>query len=475
MIQQTRYQKLNGKEILSGPIVYWMNREIRTEHNWSLLFAQEIAHQNKQPLIVVYNLVPGFLGGKNRQLTFKIAGLQNVSENLEKKKIPFTVLVDKDGTKSGKDIVTFAKKHKAGAVITDFFPLRLPREWADYVRKNLDCAFFGVDAHNIIPVWVASPKKEFGAYTLRPKIYKKIEQYFEEFPKLQPQKYPFQGKLEQPNFDKLLPKSKREELDWIQGGEQGAQKLLKHFLKTKLERYGDTRNDAVQDGQSNLSPYLHYGMISAQHIAQEVCKWSGHKILHLLSESRNRAKLDSDKDLAKIDHAGAFLEELIIRRELSDNFCFYEPNYDNPKGFPEWAQKNLEKHKKDKREYTYTLEQFEKAQTHDDLWNACQNEMRVRGKMHGYMRMYWAKKILEWTPSVSKAMEIAIYLNDTYELDGRDPNGYTGIAWSMGGVHDRAWFPRPVFGTIRYMAESGAKKHFDTETYIAKWAPKKSV
>ncbi len=159
MIQETRYRKLNTQEAGEGPVVYWMNREIRAEHNWSLLFAQDLAHQNKQPLIVVYNLVPGFLGGGNRQLTFKIGGLKNVAEYLEKKNIPFTILVDKDGTKTGKDIVAFAKKYKSGAVVTDFYPLRLPREWTDYVRKNIDCAFFEVDAHNIVPVWEASPKK----------------------------------------------------------------------------------------------------------------------------------------------------------------------------------------------------------------------------------------------------------------------------------------------------------------------------
>ena len=163
------------------------------------------------------------------------------------------------------------------------------------------------------------------------------------------------------------------------------------------------------------------------------------------------------------------MEELIVRRELADNFCFYNPQYDSFAGFPTWAQKTLDEHRRDPREYLYTLAQFEQAQTHDDLWNAAQLEMVQTGKMHGYLRMYWAKKILEWTRSPEEALQIAIYLNDRYELDGRDPNGYTGIAWSLGGVHDRAWGERKVFGKIRYMSYNGCKSKFDVTAYIKKY------
>ena len=184
---------------------------------------------------------------------------------------------------------------------------------------------------------------------------------------------------------------------------------------------------------------------------------------------KNKAKVDENGPLELMDHASAFLEELIVRRELSDNFCFYNKNYDTVEGFPEWARKALDKERTTKREYLYTKEEFEQAKTHDELWNAAQMEMLVTSKMHGYMRMYWAKKILEWTESPEEALEVAIYLNDKYSLDGRDPNGYAGIAWSIGGVHDRSWFSRPVYGTVRYMARSGCDKRFDTKAYIAKW------
>jgi deoxyribodipyrimidine photo-lyase len=170
------------------------------------------------------------------------------------------------------------------------------------------------------------------------------------------------------------------------------------------------------------------------------------------------------------DDSSAFLEELIVRRELADNFCEYTPLYDSPDAFPQWARTSLDTHVSDKRDYLYSREQFEQAKTHDEAWNACQRELLKTGKMHGYMRMYWAKKILEWTRNYTEAMEIAIYLNDTYELDGRDPNGYAGIAWSIGGVHDRPWFDRPIFGVIRYMNASGLAKKFDVQEYCRRWS-----
>jgi deoxyribodipyrimidine photo-lyase len=166
------------------------------------------------------------------------------------------------------------------------------------------------------------------------------------------------------------------------------------------------------------------------------------------------------------DDKAAFLEELIVRRELSDNFCFYNPDYDSFNGFHSWAKKTHSIHRDDKRQFTYNLEEFEFSETHDPLWNAAQMEMVKTGKMHGFMRMYWAKKILEWTSSPEEAMQTAIYLNDKYSIDGRDPNGYTGIAWSIGGVHDRAWGEREVFGKIRYMNYNGCKRKFDVEKYI---------
>jgi deoxyribodipyrimidine photo-lyase len=227
---------------------------------------------------------------------------------------------------------------------------------------------------------------------------------------------------------------------------------MKNFLDKKIYTYDRYSNDPAKDTLSNLSPYLHFGQISAQRVALEVLK-SG----------------------ASQDNKDAFLEELIIRRELSDNYCFYNNNYDSFEGFPNWAKDTLNVHRIDPREYIYKAEELEEARTHDKLWNAAQLEMTLTGKMHGYMRMYWAKKILEWTESPEEAQDIAVYLNNKYELDGRDPNGYVGIAWSIGGLHDRAWKERPIFGKVRYMSNKGAKSKFDVNSYINKIKKLKST
>lgn len=470
-INPQRILKLNKNEYQSGPVLYWMNRDIRAEDNWALIHAQNLALGLKVPLLVLYNLAPGFLGGGLRQHLFKLEALASTSGELKQKNISFFLI---SGQNTEKDILDFVTSHKIGALVTDFFPLRLPRKWIEYVRKHIEVPMYGVDAHNIVPCWVASSKQEFVAYTLRPKLYKLLPEFLEPFPNLKKHPHSFSGKVPKIDWKKLEGDKTVDDsvppVDWIHADQQSARKALKNFVNTRILNYADKRNDPNENAQSNLSPYLHYGILSAQRIALEVLEAVGAPIEELLSKDKNKAaKADPKKPLLPTDHAAAFLEELIVRRELSDNFCFYNENYDNTKGFPEWAKKSHVIHEGDPREYLYTKKEFELGQTHEELWNAAQLEMVKTGKMHGYMRMYWAKKILEWTRSPEEAMEIAIYLNDKYELDGRDPNGYAGIAWSIGGVHDRAWFERPVFGQIRYMNANGCKSKFDTKAYIAKW------
>jgi deoxyribodipyrimidine photo-lyase len=171
----------------------------------------------------------------------------------------------------------------------------------------------------------------------------------------------------------------------------------------------------------------------------------------------------------KFDGMNALLEEMVVRKELSDNFCFYNDNYDKLEGAEQWAKNSLKEHESDKRDFTYSRDEFENAKTHDKSWNAAQLQLRKTGKIHGYMRMYWAKKILEWTENAETAIEYAIYLNDKYSIDGGDPNGYVGVLWSIAGVHDRPWIDRQVFGKIRYMNEGGLKRKFDLDKYINKW------
>lgn len=437
-----RSRTLKEAPARQGPVILWMSRDQRVNDNWALLFAQKLAKERKVPLSVVFCLVPDFLGATMRQYGFMLKGLQEVEGNLSRKNIPFFLL-----TGSPQDeIPKFIEQNKAGTLVKDFDPLRVKRQWTGEVAKKIGIPLYEVDAHNIVPCWAASPKQEFAAYTIRPKIKRVLPEFLDEFPKLKKHPVSWQGKIPKTDWSgllKMLQIDKLPEVDWIRPGEKQAFRIFKIFLNKKLPSYAMKRNDPVADGQSNLSPYLHFGQIAAQRVALEV-------------------------ENASVDKAArdAFLEELIVRRELSDNFCFYNIQYDKFEGFPEWARKTLNAHRKDKRAYSYTLKQFEHARTHDELWNAAQNEMVKRGKMHGYMRMYWAKKIVEWTESPEKAMEIAIYLNDRYELDGRDPNGYTGIGWSIGGVHDRAWNERPIFGKIRYMSYNGCKSKFDVKRYI---------
>jgi deoxyribodipyrimidine photo-lyase len=429
-----------------GPIIYWMSRDQRSRDNWALWYGQQMALQSKVPLLVIFCLVADFLGAAWRQYAFMLRGLQEIEKNLAKKNIPFVCLTGFPET----EIPAFIQRIKAGILITDFDPLRIKRAWKKTVSDAIEIPMLEVDAHNIVPCRAASPKREFGAYTLRPKIQRLLPDFLEEIPSLKIHPYPWKRKIPPMNWETITKNLNIDhsvpEITWLRPGENAAQKALGHFLKNGLVRYDAERNDPTREGQSNLSPYLHFGQLSAQRVALEVHKARGQ------SESKS-----------------AFLEELIIRRELSDNFCYYNSLYDQFEGFPDWARKTLNEHRKDRREYLYPRGQFESGQTHDPLWNAAQMEMVRAGKMHGYMRMYWAKKILEWTPSPEEALRIAVYLNDRYELDGRDPNGYTGIAWSIGGVHDRAWGERPVFGKIRYMSYKGSKSKFDVENYIEKW------
>ncbi|GJQ59412.1 MAG: deoxyribodipyrimidine photo-lyase [Candidatus Scalindua sp.] len=427
-------------------MVYWMSRDQRAKENWALLFTQDLAQIYHSPVIVVFCLVPQFLGATFRQYHFMVEGLKEVEKTLAEKNIPFFLLTGLPNKK----IPEFVKKHKVSALVTDFSPLRIKKEWKREVAQRIDIPFYEVDAHNIVPCWTASPKQEYGAYSFRPKIHRTLPEFLENYPRLKRHPITWKGEKEKTDWGKSMLTLKIDQtvppVDCLKPGEKRAQKILRDFLRNKLLFYDKDRNDPTKDAQSNLSPYIHFGQISAQRIALEVLKSSFAREL---------------TDL--------FLEELIVRRELSDNFCYYNPDYDSIKAFPSWAKETLDKHRRDRREYLYTQDQLEYGHTHDPLWNASQMEMVKRGKLHGYMRMYWGKKIMEWTESPEYAMKIAIYLNDKYELDGRDPNGYTGIAWCMGGVHDRAWKERDIFGKVRYMNYNGCKSKFNIKTYIEKW------
>ncbi|TXT58931.1 MAG: Deoxyribodipyrimidine photo-lyase [Promethearchaeota archaeon] len=442
-VNPKRVRKILEKPEVKGPILYWMSRDQRVEDNWAFLFAKEQAMKKKRPLIILFSLLPNFKDALFRTFSFMLEGLKQIENKLKELNIPFIL---RQGTPEER-IPEVIQEFKVGMVITDFSPLKVKQSWNETIKNQIAIPFYEVDAHNIIPVWEASEKKEYAAYTLRSKIEKKLDTFLEEFPKVTQHKYSWNENVEPIDWDKLIDVYKTSKTTFpdvkFEPGEEAAKKTMRTFLDHKFADYNELRNDPTVDGTSNLSPYLHFGQIASQRV---------------VLESQNVKKISQLKN--------SFYDEIIVRKELSDNFCFYEPNYDKFEGFHSWAKETLSEHRDNPREYVYTREEFEDAKTHDDAWNAAQIEMKQTGKMHGYMRMYWGKKILQWTGSPEKALEIAIYLNDKFELDGRDPNGYTGIAWSIGGIHDRAWKERKIFGKVRYMSYKGLKRKFNRDKYI---------
>ena len=295
--------------------------------------------------------------------------------------------------------------------------------------------FFEVDAHNVVPVWVASDKEEYGAYTIRPKITKKLNEFLTPFPPLV--RHPHDPKKQgtNPDFEGALDTLKIDTEGWgvttlneaFSPGTLGGLSVLQTFVSERLSNYGSSRNNPNEVALSDLSPWVRFGQISMQSAA-----------LYVKSKGKRHK-----------EGVDAFLEEGIVRRELAENFCYYNSHYDSIKGAADWAKKTLDDHRKDVRDYVYTRQQLERARTHDDLWNAAQLQLVHEGKMHGFLRMYWAKKVLEWTNNPETALREVLRLNDRFSLDGNSPGGFVGAMWSVAGVHDRAWAERPVFGKIR--------------------------
>ncbi len=422
---------VGGKSVL-----YWMSREQRVEANFALLAAREYATKHGLTLVVAFCVASEFLGASPEAFRFMGEGLMEVERALKAKNIPFKLLFGHPPAK----IASFANEIGAGAVFVDFDPLRIKVSWLDELKKLFSGSIYEVDSRNIVPARLASDKKEFAAYTIRPKIHRLLPQFL-----MVPKELEAQSgaqKFFENNFSLFDALAKNR---FFSGGRAAALAKLKEFLELKLDGYAMYRNDPTKDFVSELSPYLHFGQLSSLEVALAV-----------------RATKANEESKA------SFLEELIVRRELAENFCLYCKDYDNENSLEAWAKANMAITDNEPREYIYSQEEFESGATHDELWNAAQTELKIKGKIHGYMRMYWAKKILEWTPCTKDAFKVAVYLNDRYALDGRDPNGYAGIAWSIGGVHDRAWPVRKVFGKVRYMNYNGCKAKFDVKKYILK-------
>ncbi|XP_061550120.1 CPD photolyase [Phycodurus eques] len=437
----------------SEGVLYWMLRDQRVQDNWALIHAQRLASKKNLPLHVCFCLfAPKSELSTLRHYSFMLKGLEEVEKECKSLDIQFHLL----SGSAGKVLPGFVSNRGFGAVVTDFSPLREPLKWLDDVKNSLpdDVPLIQVDAHNIVPCWVASPKLEYAARTMRGKLTKLLPEFLTDFPMVEKHPYTATKKANPVEWAKTLASLQVDrtvdEPEWAQPGTMSGMAMLESFIDVRLKLFGTQRNDPNAAALSQLSPWIRFGYLSAQRVALQV----------------QHGGKNASQSVAP------FIEELVVRRELTDNFCFYNDKYDSVEGAYEWAQKSLKDHAKDKRPYLYTREQLEKAKTHDKLWNAAQYQMVSEGKMHGFLRMYWAKKILEWTSSPEEALSIALYLNDRYELDGQDPNGFVGCMWSICGTHDRGWAERPVFGKIRYMNYKGCLRKFDVPKFEKKYCPK---
>lgn len=445
MIKENIKVLREGKIKKNEYIIYWMQAAQRSENNPALNYAIEKANEIQVPLLVFFNLTDQFPDANYRHYNFMLEGLKEVKSNLYDKGIKFII-------QKGNPINNLKKLSKnAVIIVTDRGYLKVEREWKRNISKQINCRFLMVNTNTIVPVDIASDKEEYAAYTIRKKISNKIDRFID----ICNNDYKLENKslklhlkgIKFNNVDEVInnlniDNSVKPSKIFI-GGRSEAIKLLNNFIDNKLVDYEVNGSNPDQNCTSYLSPYLHFGQISPHYIYKRI----------------KETKIKADN----------FIEQLVIRRELSFNYIYYNCNYNNKLKdiLPEWAFKTLMEHKDDQREYIYSLKELENFNTHDKYWNSAQKEMVLSGYMNGYMRMYWGKKILEWTEDPQQAFEIIIYLNNKYLLDGRDPNGYAGAAWIF-GKHDRAWKERKIFGKVRYMNKNGLERKFDMEKYLNK-------
>jgi deoxyribodipyrimidine photo-lyase len=375
-----------------------------------------------------------------------LQGLRDVEAGLARRGISFIVRHGPPAT------VATQLSRDAAEVVCDRGYLRHQKQWRDEVADAARCAVVEVESDVVVPVEVASDKHEFAARTLRPRIHRHLADYMKPLKRLRVKpgsRLRLRGDIDVSDPDAVQAKLKLDRSvarsTRFMGGEVAAQKLFKKFLSRKLTGYATKRNEPSLRHTSTMSAYLHFGQVSPLEIALAV---------------QNSSAPKADRE--------AYLEELIVRRELSVNFAHFNPRYDSYDALPEWCRKTLAEHRRDKRPRIYSLAQLESAHTEDRYWNAAQLEMVRTGFMHNYMRMYWGKRFLEWTRTPQQAYEYAIHLNNKYFLCGRDPTAWANVAWLF-GLHDRPWGPaRPIFGLIRYMNAAGLERKFDMDAYV-KW------
>ncbi len=447
-----RIQLLNQRDFRADAeyVLYWSQMNRRVTSNHALQFAAELANERDLPLLVYEAITCSYPFANDRFHTFLLQGVPDSARELKALHIGFAFYLRRRHKDSNAMLYRMAEK--AAAVITDDYPTFVARTHNASVPAKLDVPYYVVDASCIVPMRCME-KREYAAYTIRPKIKKLLPKYLEPVPSIK-MKHPFRGTI--PDFHTIVIERNIPELvatceidhtvppsTTFTGGSAAGQRHLRHFLEDNLRKYANGRNEPSKHVTSDLSPYLHFGHVSALDIALQAKEYAkAHDLI--------------------VDE---FLEELIVRRELAFNFAHFAERPDSLSNLPEWARGSLRKHAADTRDPLYSRDQFEKAATYDALWNATQKEMLLRGKIHGYYRMYWGKKIIEWSKTCQDALETMIHIHDKYAIDGRDPNTFTNILWCF-GLHDRPWGERPVFGMVRFMSLDGMKRKTDVDAYI---------
>jgi deoxyribodipyrimidine photo-lyase len=445
MIQRERVQRLNDESIRGGAyVLYWMQSSQRTRFNHALEHAIDRANELRLPVVVGFGLTDDYPGANARHYAFMLDGLRDVAAGCERRGVAFVI------RRGSPETVAVDLAADAALVVCDRGYLRHQKRWREHVALHAGCPVVQVESDVVVPVETASDKQEFAARTIRPKILRQRDRFL--VPP-EPTRVRVAGaKLElRSDVDASAPTAVLESLEVdhtvgisrrFAGGEVEGHARLKRFVRDTLADYPEGRREPGRAGTSMLAAYLHFGQLSPVEIALAV---------------RDAEAPEPAKE--------AYLEELIVRRELAVNFVHYQSKYDEFAALPEWARKTLRAHRRDKREYVYPREQLEGARTHDEYWNAAQREMNLTGYMHNSMRMYWGKKIIEWKRTPEEAFADALYLNDKYFLCGRDPNGYANVAWLF-GLHDRPWGERAVFGAVRYMNAAGLRRKFDMDAYV---------
>jgi deoxyribodipyrimidine photo-lyase len=440
---RTRIRRAGSPDPAGTCVVYWMQRAQRGLDNPALDVAVEAANALGKPVVVFFAPIPFYPHANLRHYRFLNEGIPDIAESLSKRNIGFVLRRFPDHS-----LIKFCDQVKPSLVVGDENPMREPESWRRSATKKLNLPLWTVDADVIVPSSLLL-KEQYAARIIRPRLQAQLGRFLVAAKNTKARvawKKPRGLQSLEPECDITqnwpLDRSVGP-VSGFRGGTREALRLLAKFIKHGLPKYTKGRNKPELNGTSRLSPYLHFGHISPITVA-------------LAAEKSDAPQADKE----------AFLNQIVTWRELAVNLVRFNSNYDNFECGEPWAHRTLAAHAKDKRPVLYSELQLEQAETHDPLWNAAQRQMVNTGWMHNYLRMYWAKKILEWSPSPAQAFQIAARLNDKYELDGRDPNGYAGIAWAIVGKFDRPWFERPIFGLIRYMSGTSTGNKFDSKKYI---------